>query len=338
MITYSHEKYIEEAINGVLIQKFGGDIELIIANDNSPDHTDEIIQQILKNSSIPENIQIKYTKHPKNIGMMPNFIWALKEAKGKYVAICEGDDYWIDPQKLQKQVDFLEENLNIDLVTSNSDIIYFPEKIYKKKIIGSEQFPISKDIGSFLWKRGYMAPCTWLSRRNFFLKCIQEKKDLNDATYLIYAIALTKGKTFFIDESTAVYRHLEESASHSKNLLKLVDREIGLFDIEVFLINNYLTDDNKTSLLQDLKKRHFIILSIYIQQAVDLKAKILKKIFRDYYKSSDIINSVDKKAFQRDIYNTLKGEKISLKNKLLFISIIGFNRFCRKSTVNFLFS
>jgi glycosyltransferase len=108
MITYGHEKYIQKAIEGVFLQKTNFPIEFIIANDCSPDNTDELVKEIIKKS--PPNIQVRYTKHEANKGMNPNFIWAYQQALGKYVAVCEGDDYWTDENKLQKQVDFLEQN------------------------------------------------------------------------------------------------------------------------------------------------------------------------------------------------------------------------------------
>lgn len=120
MITYGHEKYISHAINSILTQKTNFNIEFIIANDSSPDQSDDIIKSLTSN--VPDNFTIKYTRHEKNVGMIPNFIWALKQAKGEYVAICEGDDYWIDDNKLQKQVDFLENNK--DYVISHHRVKY----------------------------------------------------------------------------------------------------------------------------------------------------------------------------------------------------------------------
>ena len=108
MLTYGHEKFIQQSIEGVFQQKTNFIVELIIANDNSPDETDDIVKSVISNA--PSNIQINYKRHSTNLGMMRNFIWALKEAKGKYVAICEGDDYWTDKKKLQVQKDFLESN------------------------------------------------------------------------------------------------------------------------------------------------------------------------------------------------------------------------------------
>ena len=109
-ITYGHEKYITETLDGVLMQQYDGPVEFIIANDNSPDATDEVVKKYFLENPAPSNFEIKYTKHETNKGMMPNFIWALEQTTGKYIALCEGDDYWIDPLKLQKQVDFLESN------------------------------------------------------------------------------------------------------------------------------------------------------------------------------------------------------------------------------------
>lgn len=110
MITYNHEAFIAEAIEGVLMQKVDFPVEFIIADDSSRDRTVEIVQKYIKNH--PNGHWILYTRHETNKGMMPNFIWALEEARGKYVALCEGDDYWNDPLKLKKQVDFLEANSN----------------------------------------------------------------------------------------------------------------------------------------------------------------------------------------------------------------------------------
>ncbi len=106
MITYNHEKYIREAIEGVLIQKTSFPIELIISDDCSTDRTRSIIEDYSK--KFPDMINPDLPE--KNRGVSMNFLHNMDLARGKYIAICEGDDYWIDPFKLQKQVDFLEKN------------------------------------------------------------------------------------------------------------------------------------------------------------------------------------------------------------------------------------
>jgi glycosyltransferase involved in cell wall biosynthesis len=121
MITYNHEAFIAEAIEGVLIQEADFPIELIIADDCSFDGTEAIVQKFIKEH--PKGHWIKYTKHYTNKGMMPNLIWALEQAEGNYIALCEGDDYWTDPYKLQKQVDFLESNSEYSICFHNVDIL-----------------------------------------------------------------------------------------------------------------------------------------------------------------------------------------------------------------------
>lgn len=111
-ITYGQEQYIKQTLDGVLEQNYPGEIEFLIVNDNSPDSTNDIIENYLSNKVIPENFNVKYTNHKINKGMMPNFIWALRQATGSYIAICEGDDYWIDKSKLSKQIDFFKKNPN----------------------------------------------------------------------------------------------------------------------------------------------------------------------------------------------------------------------------------
>lgn len=106
MITYGHEKFIQEAMEGVFIQKTDFPVELIIANDCSPDETDKKVQEFAKN--IPSNITLEYIRHAENKGMSANFIWAMQQAKGEYIAFCDGDDFWTDPLKLQQQISFLD--------------------------------------------------------------------------------------------------------------------------------------------------------------------------------------------------------------------------------------
>lgn len=122
MITYKHEQFIAKAIEGVLMQKCDFEVELIIADDCSPDKTEEKVFQIIKNH--PKNSWIKYTKHKTNKGMISNFNWALNQCKGKYIALCEGDDYWTDPLKLQKQVDFLEANEEYSACGHTAKVLY----------------------------------------------------------------------------------------------------------------------------------------------------------------------------------------------------------------------
>ena len=144
MITYAHEKYIREAVNGVLMQSCDFDVELVIVNDCSPDQTDIIVHDIMNHH--PNGKWIKYIKHETNIGMMPNFIFALNQAKGKYIALCEGDDYWTDPYKLQKQVDFLEKNPDYNICGHSVACTKYNQFLEKKLLLKQDTVYSLKEV------------------------------------------------------------------------------------------------------------------------------------------------------------------------------------------------
>ena len=107
-ITYNHENYIRDAIEGFLMQKTTFPIEIIIHDDASTDKTAEIVKSYAeKHPDLILPILQAENQYSKGI---PISTYAYPKARGKYIAFCEGDDYWTDPYKLQKQVDFLESN------------------------------------------------------------------------------------------------------------------------------------------------------------------------------------------------------------------------------------
>lgn len=103
-ITYNHVLYIRRCIEGVLMQKVDFPMEFIIADDCSTDGTRAICEEYIKQH--PDLIRM--VTSDSNVGVVSNEQRAFLAARGKYIATCEGDDYWTDPLKLQKQVDFLE--------------------------------------------------------------------------------------------------------------------------------------------------------------------------------------------------------------------------------------
>ncbi|MEX1211392.1 MAG: glycosyltransferase [Balneolaceae bacterium] len=114
-ITFNHEKFIRDAIESFLMQKTSFPFEIIIHDDASTDGTQEIIKEYSEVD--PRIIPILREDNIKSTGVHI-FPIASQIARGKYIALCEGDDYWIDPLKLEKQVAFLEENKNFTLVTT----------------------------------------------------------------------------------------------------------------------------------------------------------------------------------------------------------------------------
>lgn len=204
MITYGHEHFINDAIDGVLMQHADFEIELIIADDCSPDKTSEVVQNIITNH--PNGRWIKYIRHPQNIGMMENFAWALQQCTGKYIALCEGDDYWCNKEKLKKQVDFLEKNNQYALCYHRAyELFADGRKEIESLNTGSEPREYSlPDLshGNFIhtpsvvFRREFLALPFWFRR-----------SPVGD--YTLYMLLARYGKCYYMPDVMAVYRRHE---------------------------------------------------------------------------------------------------------------------------------
>lgn len=255
-ITYAHEKYIEDTLRGVLMQQYDGPIEFIIANDNSPDQTDEVVKKFFDTHPIPENIEIKYTCHQENKGMMPNFIWALEQATGEYIALCEGDDYWTDPLKLQKQVDFLEANNQYMLCYTDFSVYDVKKNRFKKDRFKdrNSSYRHPKDYIDFLCGKMYIAPCSWVFCRDLLDK-VDLPTDCVDGTFYFAVSALSFTKFKFLSFNSVTYRILPESASQTSNVFLLYLRIVGLLNTQLQLIKKLnLNNDINNKVLNNFYK------------------------------------------------------------------------------------
>ena len=122
-MTYNQEKYIAETIEGFLKQKTDFEYEILIHDDASTDSTQSIIKKYAKN--YPERIKLviqEENQYSKGVDIVKEYLYPL--VSGKYVAICEGDDFWIDENKLQKQIDILEENNSVNMCVHATQEIF----------------------------------------------------------------------------------------------------------------------------------------------------------------------------------------------------------------------
>lgn len=200
MITYGHEDYITQAIDGVLMQQCDFEIELIIANDCSPDKTDDVVNGILANHK--KASLITYIKREKNMGFEDNFIDALNKGRGKYLAICEGDDYWSDEFKLKKQVDFLEANNEYILCTHNYSVYNQSKDFLDTK--NKFDTNVSYDLNTYFDNQ--FSPTLTSCWRNIFKDygVLREGKWFSDF-YLFFGL-LKHGKGYFMVDNMATYR------------------------------------------------------------------------------------------------------------------------------------
>ncbi|MGV9011222.1 MAG: glycosyltransferase [Flavobacteriales bacterium] len=203
MITYAHESFIKEAIEGVLCQRLAGSIELVISDDHSPDRTREICKQYQRLH--PGRIRLLLPE--KNIGMMPNFMQALQRCRGTYIALCEGDDYWTDPLKLQKQVDFLEANPDHALCFHKAQILE-NGKLTEDHIAGprfAELGKASVDVLDLLRNTNFIHTPTVVFRRSA-LELPPEMALSPIGDYFLYAVLMQHGLAGHLEDTMAVYR------------------------------------------------------------------------------------------------------------------------------------
>ena len=228
MITYKHEQFIAKAIEGILMQKCDFEVELIIADDCSPDKTEEKVFQIIKNH--PKNSWIKYTKHKTNKGMISNFNWVLNQCKGKYIAMCEGDDYWIDPFKLKKQVDFLENNHDFYAVFHNAIIVDKNSKRIKN--FHNKEIDSEHNFESII--QGWFVPTASIVFRNDAeilqgMKELISKTEIISGDRLLLAFIGNQGKIKYFSDIMSAYRKHGGGISSCGNHLLIFKSNINFF-------------------------------------------------------------------------------------------------------------
>jgi glycosyltransferase involved in cell wall biosynthesis len=171
MITYNHAPYIAKAIEGVLHQKTTFPFELVIGEDCSPDGTREIVFDYQK--KYPELIRVITSN--KNVGAAKNGSRTGKACLGKYIAFCEGDDYWRRPEKLGMQVDYLENHPKCGMVYSDYD----RNKVGTGKLIKGFNSHIGKKppenpkLINILRGQCGILTCTVCVRKNIFRKVVE---------------------------------------------------------------------------------------------------------------------------------------------------------------------
>jgi glycosyltransferase involved in cell wall biosynthesis len=202
--TYNHEKYIEESVNSVLMQKCQFKIEIIVSDDCSIDGTADKIRELAKKN---KNIVIP-NYNSNNIGLIKNTIYPLELCRAKYIAYSSGDDFWIDPYKLQKQVDILEKNEDIALCYSNM-FSFFEGKEEEKKVFLNTYIPPSVfDLDYYINNKCFVIPPqTILFRKAAFPNPIPSwLNESYNIDWVIPMLIMQKGKSAFINNEMAMYR------------------------------------------------------------------------------------------------------------------------------------
>lgn len=206
--TYNREKYIGEAIESWLMQKTTYSYHILIRDNCSTDATVKVINHYIE--KYPGKITLVVSD--KNRGMMDNFFKVLEMATGKYVANCDGDDYWIDEHKLQKQADFLEANPDFSSIYTNSLIreeVTGEKKVAKLKVWDEADTAELLDHHDFINDNLHLSP-GHISSIMFRNHLIPKFPDWIYGSYLndfpLYIMLSKFGKAKFINENCTVYR------------------------------------------------------------------------------------------------------------------------------------
>ncbi|WP_435579666.1 glycosyltransferase family 2 protein [Gilvibacter sp.] len=270
VVTYNHEKYIEQCLEGILMQKVDFNYEIILGEDDSTDNTRAICQKYAQ--QYPDKIRLFLRSREDVIYINGNptgrynFIENLKQCKGKYMALCEGDDYWTDPLKLQKQVDFLEANPDYAICFHEAKIEWAQQKKYNEIVLNSD-FPWNamspeKDVYdiSDVIKGSFMATASVVFRRELLPSLPTWFKEVQSGDMALYALITGNLKIKFLNEIMCIYRRHEKGVSrtHRHNsilinrilLLKHIDKHYrGAYrGLIVETANSYISKLTKLSL------------------------------------------------------------------------------------------
>jgi glycosyltransferase involved in cell wall biosynthesis len=201
-ITYKQEKYIAETLDGLLMQETDFPFDIVVDDDCSPDNTADIIKKYM--NRFPNIMNVRFRE--KNVGYIINTEGNMTRAKGKYIALCEGDDFWTDPQKLQIQVDFLEKNR--DYIISGHDAYSVDEN---GRRLNDSKLPDSskKDkSGEDLIKGNAFIPTISMVFRNIIPKKFPEefRNVLNGDTFLVSMLGHYGNSKYHPEIKPAGYR------------------------------------------------------------------------------------------------------------------------------------
>ena len=245
--TYNQKEYIAQTLQSIIDQKHSYKYEILVSDDCSTDGTQDIIREFEK--KYPDVVKPVYNE--KNLGAMANYYATVARAKGKYLMGCAGDDYWL-PGKVEKQINFMERNLDFDVCYGKTDILFASSGIIKSN--AGENYT---DFRELLTNGNNIPALTLCIRKTFFDKYLTTIKPqlknwlMEDYPFLIFASF--ESNLFFIDQIFAVYRFLDNSVSHQTNTEKQKKFEDSTKDIILFYSKKYnyptknIEDSEKTS-------------------------------------------------------------------------------------------
>ena len=250
-LVYNHEPYLRDCFEGFVMQQTNFPFVAIVHDDVSTDASAAIIREYeAKYPHIFKPIYETENQYRKPDGSLVRIMNDAIDATGaKYVAMCEGDDYWIDPLKLQKQVDFMEANPEVGLCYTDYNRLEDETNQLVESLFEKQKAYRSTSYEEFLLKPGYLAPMTWMYRSSlkYFITTAQV---VSDGTYAYMLEFLHNSKVAYIPEVTATYRSHVGSASSPIGSQALFRYSIGVFRTQIHYSQKYpCTEELKKKVL-----------------------------------------------------------------------------------------
>ncbi len=198
-ITYNQERYVEQAVQSVIAQQKNFDVEHLIADDCSTDSTGAILQRLAKEHPVA----LTLNRRQENVGVMKNFCDAYHGARGDYIAFVEGDDYWIDELKLQKQVELMDSHLDCSLCFHPT--LYVDERGMPNGTIHPRVFKADWTLGEIVASNPVQT-CSMMVRRSAVPSLPKFFLDLKLGDWPLCILAARSGRVLCQSDTMAAYR------------------------------------------------------------------------------------------------------------------------------------
>ena len=304
---YNKGDWVREAIDSFLNQKTNFDFEIIIIDDASTDHSYEIIQEY--QNKFPE--KVRTFRNEVNLGITKTWKKICREAEGQYIARCDSDDFWIDPLKLQKQVDLLD--ASIDSLWSNTefDMVDLDGNLIQKNAFANKALPLIDSYEEMLVMKGMTMASTWLVDTALMQDVSAQISDTAaDDTFELQLELFKRTKISFLSDSTTVYRMNLGSDSKPMTLETAEKRFTGILDSQIKYLNKYPDQDiQRISHLALVKDRDLDVLVFKKDRQIedlDLRLNQVSRISHD----------------QNEYIEVLKKESQEFQNKFNRLQIL----------------
>jgi glycosyltransferase involved in cell wall biosynthesis len=292
--TYQHSKFIKQCLDGILMQKTNFAFEVLVGEDESTDGTRDICIEYADRYSDKIRLFLHHRENNIKINGSPtgrfNFLYNLFSAKGKYIALCEGDDYWIDPNKLQKQVDFLEANSDFSICFHDSYMLYENDANLNRNFLNISYTKTFTLVD--LAENNFIPTASCVFKNNFKYEIPEWLLQIEVCDWALHFHNATFGKIFYMPDCMSVYR------IHNRGIWSSLSRKKQI--------------QSGISILNTLDKAYNYKYSNYFKKGINIRLK------QETIRLEGNENFLDVKLLPRslDIYVVRKSILIELKQSI----------------------